>query len=98
RFKAEAEAVGRLRHPNFVQVYDHGLQDGCPYLVLEYVEGGTLAQKAAGVPQPPRQTAQIVETLAAAMHHAHGLGLVHRDLKPANVLLTAAGVPKIADV
>src|SRR5262249_48411832 len=62
RFRAEAVAVARLRHANFVQVYDHGeMGDGCPYLVLEYVEGGTLAQKMAGNPQPPAEAARVVE-------------------------------------
>jgi WD40 repeat protein len=97
RFRVEAEAIARLRHPNFVQVHDHGHSDGHAYLALEFVEGGTLARKAAGVPQPPAQAAQLVETLAAAMQHAHQLGLVHRDLKPANILFTADGVAKITD-
>ena len=97
RFHIEAEAIAQLRHGNFVQVFDYGVQDGQAYLVLELIEGGTLAQKAAGVPQLPERAAQLVETLAAAMHHAHQRGLVHRDLKPANVLLTADGVPKITD-
>ncbi len=97
RFRAEAEAIARLRHPNFVQVHDYGVRDGHAYLALEFIEGGTLAQQAAGVPQPPRAAARTVETLAAAMHEAHRAGLVHRDLKPANVLLTADGVLKITD-
>jgi WD40 repeat protein/Tfp pilus assembly protein PilF len=97
RFRVEAEAIARLRHPNFVQVHDHGHSDGHAYLALEFVEGGTLAQKAAGVPQPPAQAAQLVETLAAAIQHAHQHGLVHRDLKPTNVLFTADGVAKITD-
>jgi serine/threonine protein kinase/tetratricopeptide (TPR) repeat protein len=97
RFRTEAEAIARLRHSNFVQVHDYGVCDGHPYLALEFVEGGTLAQKAAGVSMPPRYAAQTVETLASAMHHAHTSGLVHRDLKPANILLTADGVLKITD-
>ncbi len=97
RFRAEAEAVARLRHPNIIQVHDHGQSAGHAYLALEYVEGGTLTLKAAGVPQPPEEAARIVETLAAAMQYAHGQGLVHRDLKPANVLVTADGVLKITD-
>src|SRR5437879_1257079 len=97
RFAAEAAAVTRIRHPNFVQVYDYDVRGERPYLALEYVEGGTLAQRAAGVPQPPDRAAQTVETLAAAVHHAHLQGVIHRDLKPANVLLTADGVLKIAD-
>ena len=87
RFRVEAEAVARLRHPNIVQVYDYGVYDGQPYLALELVEGGTLAQKTPGAAWPPHDAAQLVETLAEAMHYAHREGLVHRDLKPANILL-----------
>ena len=97
RFRTEAEAIARLRHPNVVQVHDYGVSDGRVYLALEYVEGGTLAQKAAGVAQPPKPAAHIIETLAVAVHHAHRQGLVHRDLKPANILLTSDGVLKITD-
>jgi serine/threonine-protein kinase len=97
RFRVEAEAIAQLRHPNFVQVHDHGHSGGHAYLALEFVEGGTLARRAAGVPQPPAQAAQLVEMLAAAMQHAHQHGLVHRDLKPANILFTADGVAKITD-
>src|SRR6516162_185050 len=61
RFRTEAEAIARLRHPNVVQVHDYGVSDGRVYLALEYVEGGTLAQKAAGVAQPPKPAAHIIE-------------------------------------
>jgi eukaryotic-like serine/threonine-protein kinase len=97
RFRSEAEAVARLRHPNIVQVYEIGELKGLPFFSLEYVDGGTLAGKVNGAPLPERQAAQVVETLARAMHEAHQSGIVHRDLKPANVLLTAAGAVKIAD-
>jgi hypothetical protein len=97
RFRTEAEAVARFKHPNIVQIYEIGTHDGMPYFSLEYAEGGSLAKKLAGTPQPPRESAALVETLARAMHTAHGAGVIHRDLKPANVLLTDAGVPKIAD-
>jgi tetratricopeptide (TPR) repeat protein len=97
RFRAEAEAIAKLRHPNIVQVHDYGVNEGYAYLALEFVEGGTLAQKAAGVPIDARRAAQMVETLTTAMDHAHCSGLIHRDLKPANVLLTADGVLKIGD-
>jgi serine/threonine protein kinase/WD40 repeat protein len=87
RFHTEAEAAARLQHPNIVQIYEVGEQDGVPYLALEYVDGGTLEQRLAGEPQPARQAAELVETLARAMDYAHQRGVVHRDLKPANVLL-----------
>ncbi len=89
--------IARLNHPNFVQIHDYGICRESPYLVLEYVEGGTLAEQTAGVPQPERQAAMWVETLATAMHHAHGLQLIHRDIKPANILITSHGVLKIGD-
>jgi tetratricopeptide (TPR) repeat protein/predicted Ser/Thr protein kinase len=98
RFRREAEAVARLRHPNIVQIYDVGEQDGEPYLALEYIEGGSLAQKLTAGPLLPRHAAVLVETLARAMDYAHEHGIIHRDLKPANVLLLAdGGVPKITD-
>ena len=71
--------------------------DGQPYFTMEFVEGGNLAQKLAGTPQPPRQAAALLATLAEAVQAAHQSGIVHRDLKPANVLLTADGTPKISD-
>jgi tetratricopeptide (TPR) repeat protein/predicted Ser/Thr protein kinase len=97
RFRREAEAVAHLRHPNIVQIYDVGEQAGQPFFALEYVDGGSLAEKLAGTPQPARAAAQLVATLASAMHWAHERGIVHRDLKPGNVLLAADGTPKISD-
>jgi WD40 repeat protein len=97
RFRREGEAVARLQHPNVVQIYEVGEHQGRPYLALEYVDGGSLAEKLAGAPQPYREAASLVEALGRAMHAAHQRGVVHRDLKPANVLLTADGTPKITD-
>jgi tetratricopeptide (TPR) repeat protein len=97
RFRAEAEAVARLQHPNIVQVFQVAEHEGLPCLVLEYVPGGTLARELDGTPRPPRRAAETVEMLARAMHYAHGQGVVHRDLKPGNVLLAADGTPKVAD-
>jgi serine/threonine protein kinase/WD40 repeat protein len=87
RFRTEAEAVARLQHPNIVQIYEIGQLDRHPYMALEYVEGGNLAQKLQGNPLPVCQAAQWVATLARAVHYAHQRGIVHRDLKPANILL-----------
>jgi serine/threonine protein kinase len=105
RFRAEAEVIARLQHPNIVQIYDVGEAAGRPYFILEFVAGGSLAQHLQGRPQPARPAAQLVETLARAVHAAHAGGVVHRDLKPANILLAPGehsgaflnAVPKITD-
>ena len=97
RFLREAEAAAGLRHPNIVQVYDVGNHDSRPHFTLEFVEGGTLAQQLGGEPQPVRQAAMLLATLAGAVEVAHQGGIIHRDLKPANVLLTTDGTPKITD-
>jgi tetratricopeptide (TPR) repeat protein/tRNA A-37 threonylcarbamoyl transferase component Bud32 len=97
RFLREAETIGRLRHPNVVQVYDYGSHDGKPYFSLEYLEGGSLVSKLKGEPQAPAQAARLVLLLAEAVQAAHEQGIVHRDLKPANVLLASDGTPKITD-
>jgi serine/threonine-protein kinase len=87
RFRAEAEAVARLQHPNIVQIHEIGEVAGLPFIALEFVAGGSLAGRLAGRPLPPRDAARLVAALAEAMHLAHSRNLVHRDLKPANVLL-----------
>jgi tRNA A-37 threonylcarbamoyl transferase component Bud32 len=97
RFRREAEAAARCQHPNLVQIHDIGEHDGEFYLALEYVAGGHLGRALAGEPQPPRRAAELVETLARAIDHAHAQGVIHRDLKPSNVLLTLDGQPKITD-
>jgi WD40 repeat protein/tRNA A-37 threonylcarbamoyl transferase component Bud32/DNA-directed RNA polymerase subunit RPC12/RpoP len=97
RFQTEAEAVARLQHPNIVQIYEVGEQDGRPFFSLEFCAGGSLEKKLGGVPLPPKEAARLAETLARAMHAAHEAGVVHRDLKPANVLLAKDGTPKITD-
>ncbi len=87
RFRQEAEAVARLRHPNIIQIYDIGAAEGRPYLALEFVEGQSLAHLLQGTPQPHLPAARLIEILAGAIHYAHQQGIVHRDLKPANILL-----------
>lgn len=97
RFQIEAQAVASLQHPNIVQIYEVGDADGRPYIALEFVDGRTLSDRLSGKPQPPHESAEIVEQLARAMHYAHQRSIIHRDLKPANVLLTSDGTPKISD-
>lgn len=94
RFRSEARAEARLQHPNIVPIHAVGEHEGFPYLSLEYMDGGSLAQKIARQPQPPRQAAQLVYLLARAMAYAHQRGIIHRDLKPANVLLQNRGSTK----
>jgi formylglycine-generating enzyme required for sulfatase activity/tRNA A-37 threonylcarbamoyl transferase component Bud32 len=104
RFMIEGEMLARLNHPNIVHVFEVGRQDGNPFIALEYVAGGTLADFLKDHSLPVREAAALVELLACAVHHAHLNGIIHRDLKPANVLLDHApsagpslGNPKIAD-
>src|SRR5262249_34937483 len=97
RLRAEADLLARHQHPNVVQVFAVGEHEGQPYFAMEFVDGGSLDKKLARAPQPPAEAARLVETLARAVHYAPRPGVVHRDLKPSNVLLTADGVPKVAD-
>ncbi len=97
RFRIEAAAIGRLVHPNIVQIFKVREWEGYPFLVLEYVEGTTLAQHWNGAPQPARPLATLVIAIARAAQYAHERGVVHRDLRPGNVLIGADGTPKIID-
>ncbi len=97
RLHTESQAVARLQHPNIAQVFETGQVHGQPFIVLEYLNGGSLTQKLAGKPQPPLEAARLLETLARAIAHCHQHGIIHRDLKPANILLAGDGTPKITD-
>ncbi len=97
RFRIEAEAVARLRHPNIIQIHEIGEVNGLPFVSLELLEGGSLADRLEGTPQPARQTAELLLTLASAIQVAHDVGIIHRDLKPSNVLFTEDGTPIITD-
>ena len=98
RFVREARLAARLSHPNVVSVYDAGEDDGRPYIVMEHVEGETLAELLARRGRLPREEARGLALQAArGLAHAHAAGLVHRDIKPQNLLLRADGTLKIAD-
>ena len=98
RLRREARAAGRLEHPGIARVLDLGEHDGRPYLVMELLEGESLAARIdrAG-PMPPDEAARVVAAVADALEAAHAAGVVHRDVKPGNVFLTTAGEVKVLD-
>jgi serine/threonine protein kinase len=97
RFLTEARAVARLQHPGIVQIYEIGEHEGMPYLALEFVGGGSVADRIRTQRISHRDAAVAAAKVARAVHHAHEAGVLHRDLKPSNILLTPDGEPKIAD-
>jgi len=97
RMKVEAESIARLKHPNVVDVYSFGTHDGRPYIVMEFLPGGNLAQRLARGKFSPREAADFVARLADAVEHAHRHGILHRDIKPANILFDDDGTPHLAD-
>ena len=98
RFAREARAAAGLSHPSICQLYDYGEADGRPYIVLEYLPGGTLEDRLASeAPLPDEETARITGEVASGLAHAHERGLVHRDVKPGNVLFDEEGAAKITD-
>ena len=97
RFYIGAEVAAGLSHPGIVPVYEAGQCGGQHYFSMAFVEGQSLAAKAAEGPLPPREAAALVRDVAEAIAHAHQRGLVHRDLKPANILLDRDGRPQVSD-
>jgi serine/threonine-protein kinase len=97
RFSQEARAVARLTHPHIVRIHEVAEGAGVPYCCFEYCPGGSLADRLAAGLIPPREAAELVRTLALAVHAAHEQKIVHRDLKPANILFAADGTPRVAD-
>jgi Protein kinase domain len=98
RFRREAQSIAQMRHPHVLNVYDFGEYQGTPYMIVEYMPGGSLSDRTKAGERFDRATAlRLLEGIAAALDYAHGLGIVHRDVKPANVLLDAGGNPVLAD-
>src|SRR6202521_1018681 len=91
RFEREARAVSSFNHPHICALYDVGHQDGIEYLVMEYLEGETLAARIEKGPLPGADLLRYASQIADALDKAHRQGMVHRDLKPGNVMLTKAG-------
>ena len=91
RFEREARTIASLNHPHICTLYDIGHQDGTDYLVMEYLEGETLAQRLLKGPLPLEQVLQYAIEIADALDKAHRKGITHRDLKPGNIMLTKSG-------
>jgi len=97
RFLGEAQTAAGLHHSNIVQIYEVGEIDGAPFFSMEFIEGGTLTEKLRKKLPTPRESAELLMSVAKALHFAHQHGVVHRDMKPQNILIDPDGVPKVAD-
>ena len=92
RFDREARTISSLNHPNICHLYDVGEQDGVSYLVMEYLDGETLADRLRKGPLPPEQVLKYGIEICKGLEKAHRSGVIHRDLKPSNIMLTTAGL------
>jgi formylglycine-generating enzyme required for sulfatase activity len=97
RFLTEAKAIAALNHPNIVQIYDYGRAKDGPFLIMEYVGGGSLLDRCRESALPLDEAIELACQLCDGLATAHDLGIIHRDIKPANVLLTKDGIPKLTD-
>ncbi len=97
RFLTEAKSIAALNHPNIVQIYDYGRAKDGPFLIMEYVDGGSLLDRCRENVMPLEEAIDLACQLCDGLAKAHDLGIIHRDIKPANVLLTKDGIPKLTD-
>jgi len=97
RFRHEAQAIAQMRHPNILNVFDFGEFDGTPYMIVEYVPGGSLADRLGKGQLDTATALKYLKGIASGLDYAHSKGVIHRDVKPANVLLEADDTPVIAD-
>jgi len=97
RFEREARALAKLSHPHILKIFDYGSQEGVPYLVMEYLPGGTLKQKMHGKPMIWQDAIDILLPVCRALVYAHEVGIAHRDIKPSNIMFTQSGEPMLAD-
>jgi eukaryotic-like serine/threonine-protein kinase len=97
RFQREAKVIAALRHRNILIIYEYGEQDGLPYIVMEYVEGGTLEDRLKGEPMDWRRVVNLIIPIAEALQYAHVHGIIHRDVKPSNILMQQEDWPVLAD-
>jgi eukaryotic-like serine/threonine-protein kinase len=97
RFRSEAEAVARLDHPHIVPIYEVGAHDGKRYFSMKLIGGPCLSRTLSVYTANPQKAAELMLTIAKAVHHAHQRGILHRDLKPSNILLDEEGQPHVSD-
>jgi serine/threonine protein kinase len=96
RFQVEAVAVAKLRHQNILSVFAYGEENGIPYIVSEFVDGGTLADRLNG-PMTVEDVVSVLTPIASALDYAHAQGVLHRDIKPSNIMLLGDGTPVLTD-
>lgn len=97
RFRSEAETVARIKHPNIISIYEIGEHEGSHFFSMDFVEGRSLDSLVHERPQPPREAAALMRTVAEAVHFMHQHGVMHRDIKPLNIMLDRWGRPMLLD-